>query len=136
MIPAGRETFHKSERLCSRKIISELFENGNVIFSPILKVVWLVYPVPTENPAMVAFTVSKKGFRKAVTRNLIKRRMREAYRKMKHDFYSFLVSGNTRVAFIVIYKVNQLADYQIIENSMREILDKLTFQIKATHLKS
>ncbi len=35
-----RETFDKSERLCSRKIIETLFENGNIFHNSLLKVVW------------------------------------------------------------------------------------------------
>ena len=34
-------------------------------------------------PVKVAFSVPKRIFKKAVTRNLLKRRMREAYRKNK-----------------------------------------------------
>ena len=35
-----RETFKKSERLCSRKIITKLFENGNIFYNSLFKVVW------------------------------------------------------------------------------------------------
>ena len=79
-----RETFEKSERLCSTKIISGLFENGNIFYTSLFKVVWNKSPVTLPLPAQVAFSVSKRGFRLAVTRNLIKRRMREAYRKNKY----------------------------------------------------
>ena len=79
-----RETFEKSERLCSTKIISGLFENGNIFYTPLFKVVWSISPVIIPYPAQIAFSVSKRGFRLAVTRNLIKRRMREAYRKNKY----------------------------------------------------
>ena len=62
-----RETFEKSERLCSRKIIEALFENGNIFYNSLFKVVWNTDPDSFNSPAQVAFSVSKRGFRLAVT---------------------------------------------------------------------
>jgi ribonuclease P protein component len=132
----GRETFHKTERLCSRKIINALFENGNIIHTSYFKAIWLISPLCLPSAAQVAFSVSKRTFRKAVTRNLIKRKMREAYRRTKHYLYDFLDAESTRITFIIIFRRNEEVDYQIIENSMKELLDKLTFQIKEYQTKS
>jgi ribonuclease P protein component len=120
-----RETFDKSEKLCSTKIISGLFENGNIFHSSLLKVVWGKSPVPLPCPAQVAFSVSKRGFRLAVTRNLIKRRLREAYRKNKRILYEHLLKENTHIAFVVILKGNSVPDYPAIEKSVKKIIDKL-----------
>jgi ribonuclease P protein component len=119
------ETFDKSERLCSTKIIAGLFENGNIFYSSLFKVVWGRSPVPLPGPAQVAFSVPKKGFRLAVTRNLIKRRMREAYRKNKKALYETLTSENIQIAFVVIIKGNTVPDYLTIEKSMKEMINKL-----------
>src|SRR5450759_1055141 len=115
-----RETFNKSERLCSTKIIEALFENGNIYFSPLFKIVWQKNSDPLPFPAQVAFSVTKKRFHLAVTRNLIKRRMREAYRKNKHLLYEHLVSLNTRIVFVVIFRGNSVPDYITVEKSMKE----------------
>lgn len=125
-----RETFNKSERLCSIKTIEDLFENGSIYYSSLLKVVWQKNSASLPFPAQVAFSVAKKRFRLAVTRNLIKRRMREAYRKNKHLLYEHLVSLNTQIVFVVIFRGNSLPDYITMEKSMKEVINKLIFLIK------
>jgi ribonuclease P protein component len=120
-----RETFDKSERLCSRKTIETLFESGNIFYSPLFKVVWTNCPNSIPGPAQVAFSVSKRGFRLAVTRNLIKRRLREAYRKNKRILYDHLISQNIQIVFIVIMRGNSVPDYSTIEKSIREMVNKL-----------
>lgn len=120
-----RETFEKSERLCSRKIIGALFEEGNIFYNSLFKVVWNKSQDSTSGPAQVAFSVSKRGFRLAVTRNLIKRRMREAYRKNKNTLYDHLLSQNIKIAFVVILRGNAVPDYLMIEKSIKEVINKL-----------
>ena len=122
---ATRETFDKSERLCSRKIIETLFENGNIFYNSLFKVVWIAGQENLPGPAQVAFSVSKRGFRLAVIRNLIKRRMRETYRKNKNPLYVHLLARNIKVAFIVIQRGNTVQEYETIEKSMKDVIGKL-----------
>jgi ribonuclease P protein component len=120
-----RETFDKSEKLCSRKIIGELFENGNIFYNSLFKVVWDSRQSSLPGPAQIAFSVSKRGFKLAVTRNLIKRRLREAYRKNKIPLYQHLISRNIQVAWVVIIRGKTVPDYETIEKVMKETINKL-----------
>jgi ribonuclease P protein component len=125
-----RETFEKSERLCSTKIITGLFEDGFIFHNQLFKVVWSISPAQIPHPAQIAFSVTKRGFRLAVTRNLIKRRIREAYRKNKYLLYEFLISQNKQIVLIVIMKGTAVPDYIDIEKSIKDILNRLILHVK------
>jgi ribonuclease P protein component len=122
---SGSKKFKKKERLCSKKIISLLINEGDSVYLPLFKVIYLKNPPGIPSPVQVAFSVSKKGFRNAVTRNLLKRRMREAYRKNKYILYDSLQQAGMCLAFILIYRQNLIATYPQIEKAIIETIQKL-----------
>jgi ribonuclease P protein component len=123
------ETFKKSERLCSKKAIADLFENGRSFYSFPFQIIWIKRDGEALSPAQVAISVSKKTFKKAVTRNLIRRRIREAYRKNKHILYDFLRSNKIDIVFIIIFKDSSVPDYVTIEKAIGSSIVKLVADI-------
>jgi ribonuclease P protein component len=121
----GRHTFHKNERLCSKKKIAGLFEKGNTIYTPWLKIIWAENDEVTASQAQVAFSVPKKSVRLAVTRNLIRRRLREAYRKNKQVLYDFLILNDLKISFMVIYRRNEVLDYETAEKCINDMNSRL-----------
>jgi ribonuclease P protein component len=121
-----RETFSKEERLRSVKTIEALFSSeGNVFYTPLFKVVWNHSDDHRQFRARVAFSVTKRGFRLAVTRNLIKRRMREAYRKNKHLLYEHLAAKNIKISLFIILRTDSVPDYKTTEKAVIEVINKV-----------
>ena len=122
-------TYHKSERLCSQKIIGELFRSGESFLAYPLKVVFLKTELPESIPVQAAFTVSKRNFKRAVKRNLLKRRMREAFRLNKSDLYDKLAAKNLQIAVMFVYVGKDIVEYPAIEKGMITGFKKLLAKV-------
>jgi ribonuclease P protein component len=97
----GKFTFKKEERLNKEKWIQELFEKGSSFILHPFRVVYLPHPDPMCLTHQVLISVSTRNFKKAVDRNTIKRRIREAYRLNK---VKILSPGKWLIAYIYIAK--------------------------------
>ena len=86
MVEASRFTFKKEERICSDKLLNELFSGKAASLSSYpIHCVWMKVEDESCVPAVrVLVSVSKRKFKHAVDRNRVKRQMREAYRLGKH----------------------------------------------------
>ncbi len=122
-------TLKKEERLCSQKIIGELFASGESFLAYPLKVVFLKTDSSQAYPVQAAFTVSKRNFKRAVKRNLLKRRMREAYRLNKPAFQDELALKNINLAMMFVYVGKDIAEYPAIEKGMKSAFRKLLGKI-------
>ncbi|MBA4409900.1 MAG: ribonuclease P protein component [Odoribacter sp.] len=122
-------TFLKEERLCSQKLIGDLFTSGESFLAYPLKVVFLKTEIKQAYPAQAAFTVSKRNFKHAVKRNLLKRRMREAYRLNKPGFYNELAAKNLQITIMFVYIGKDVAEYPAIEKGMISAFKKVLGKI-------
>lgn len=125
-----KNSFTKAERLCSKKIFAELFDKANSFYSFPFRVVWVYNSLPISSTSQIAISVPKRAFKRAVDRNLIKRRIREAFRKNKHDLYNFLEIHNKHIAFVLIYREATITDYIITEKAVRVMLKKFLTILK------
>ena len=72
------------------------------------------------------FVVPKRQFKKAHDRNLLKRRMREAYRLNKLNFYQQLSTANVKVVCAFIYVGKKQEEYITIEKAIKQNLNSVT----------
>jgi len=124
-----RQTFTKEERLCSKKLIEELFAGGHSFFEYPFKIVYLIVdedsPWFKTFPAKVLFTISKRKFKLATDRNKLKRLMREGYRKQKYLLYKNLSSKKIKTGIAYIYTAKEMLPYQEIEKKIKTSIVRL-----------
>ena len=127
------QTFAKSERLCSKKILGELFKKGSASVQTFylfpFRVLYLPATDPTDGPILpaIVITVPKRTFKRAVDRNLIRRRVREAYRLNKHRLRQAQPAPNQpHPAYIAfLYTAKQIISFEEIEKGMKLALKKM-----------
>ena len=108
------ETLPKSERLCGLTAVGNLFEHGKSVSVGCLRVKYL----PREDasaPSRIVVSVPKRSFKRAVKRNLLKRRIRESYRRQK----SILPAG---VDVLFIYTLPTVLPYEAVYADMTAVL--------------
>ena len=63
-------------------------------------------------------------------RNLVKRRIKEAYRKNKNELYEFLTSHHLQLNLILVYLSENIETYSDIEHKIKELITRLVEQLK------
>lgn len=127
-----KHSFPKTERLASKKLITELFNARNTLRVDPFKIVWIKTNLTSNTtPVQLAISVSKRSFKKAVIRNKLKRRIREAYRKNKQLLYQPLTKGNIQCAIMLIYIAKTELEYQEIESKIILTLQRLVSKISS-----
>ena len=122
----AKYTLSKKERLKSKLTIQELLKNGRTISGFPLKIYWDVSPDQLqEYPARVAIFVPKRKIKRAVDRNLMKRRIRESYRLNKEIIYNPLREKGIKIVMIILFLSDEFMFYDNLDAGIRELLSKL-----------
>ena len=126
-------TFKKNEHLCSYSKINALFNKGLQFTVFPFKVVWMISEKEQSSMAEVAITVPKRIHKKAVTRNLIRRRSKEAYRLNKSQLYNFLTEKNIKIEFMIIYLDSNILSFDILNNKIKLIFERFKQEYEKTN---
>lgn len=118
-------TFRKSERLCSRTVIDEIFSKGKELrkFPYILKYIYIAEVA--QNPVQIVVSVPKKRAKSAVDRNRLRRQIKEAYRLNKDVLTSFFRTNKSAVVIFLIYTGKEKEEYKLLEEKLKLILKEL-----------
>ena len=111
-------TLPKKERLCGKTSIGKLLAKGKHGNVPGLRYLYMTGTGSDVNRIMVS--VPKKMFKRAVKRNLLKRRIRESWRKQKHVL---TLTGGTDILFI--YPSKEILSYEEIYSCVGNIIEKI-----------
>lgn len=126
-----KQTLSKTERLCGRPRIRHVLEQGRRFHIPPLRVSWVI--TPYTGPAVsIVFSVPKSRFRHAVDRNLLKRRMREAYRTQKADLAGWAAENGLHLDVILSYNGREISDSREIREKIILILQRLRVACEKT----
>lgn len=109
-------TLGKDKKLKSRKAIEKIFAHGKSFHKFPVRAVYF-YKSECESEIKIGVSVPKKKFKKAVDRNLLKRRIREAFRLNQT---SLKIHGQLNVMFL--YSSKEILEYSEIEKSMIALL--------------
>lgn len=119
------QSFGKKEKLKSKILITQLFEEGKGISVYPLKLIYLSIE-KKEVPIKTAVTVSKRNFKSAVDRNRIKRLLRESYRCNKAQVFN---NTDANFAFLFLYLGKDMPTFEQLDHKMKLVLNKFKLQI-------
>ena len=118
-------SFPKSEKLCGKLRIASLMDGGRWSSTAHLRFCWKQVSESKE-PNRLVISVPKRHFKRAVKRNLLKRRIREAYRLNK----SLLPPSSVDILFV--WSSAELCDFRTIEAEMIQSLQRIAAKIGGT----
>ncbi|MBE7442786.1 MAG: ribonuclease P protein component [Flavobacteriales bacterium] len=117
--------FPKIEKLKSTKDLDELFGSGKSIHENPIKAIYKKKTEKSNVALSVGVSAPKKLIKLAVSRNLIKRRMREAYRLNNYQLKQTLINTETQLNIMFVYNSKQILSFNEIENKIKVILNRL-----------
>lgn len=117
--------FPKNQKLCNDKSIERLFENGKSLTETPFRIIYNSYNNNEDIFVKALIVVPKKRVRLASDRNLIKRRVKEAYRLQKSELEKYLKSKNHQLNLAIIYQKYEILDYKLIEEKIKLLLSRL-----------
>jgi ribonuclease P protein component len=129
--PPIRYTLKRREILRGKRAFAYLFEHGHSFKMGVLKF-YYVFDIPEElvqTQLTGAFSAPKRLHKRAVARNLLKRRMREAFRLHKEILLPGLQRNERRLVIFVTYSRPFIAKYDQIASGMKAGLHRLAKEV-------
>lgn len=112
-------TLPKQERLCGKKTIERLLAKGR--HGSVGPLRYICLSDNGEEFCRIMVSVPKKLFKRAVKRNLLKRRIRESWRRLKHT----LVYPEQGMDILFIYSTKEVMTYKEIYSHVGNMINRL-----------
>jgi len=128
-----KQTLSKADRLKSYTRIRQLFEKGSKLrIQPLL----IYYHLSRSSDfadgscLQMGVSVGSRHFKRAVDRNLLKRRIREAYRLQKHVLAEQLRESEVHMDIFFVYLNTEVAAYPVLYTAIEAGLKQLQNRIR------
>lgn len=119
-------TFPKSERVTSKKEIERIFSEATAIRQKSLILRYVLADADgSGSPVRVLFVVPKRKFKHAVTRNRIKRQLREVYRTNSAPLKKIAIESNKVLILGVLYLGHPKARFETLRENFLFAVEKL-----------
>ena len=118
-------TFPAEERIKSRKVLEDVYQNGELINYFPYRLKFMRYKFEKGAPVQIVVAVPKRNVKKAVKRNRIRRQIKEAYRLNKAELLSNFTQQNEGLALFLIYTGKEDQDYHFLEDKLKGLIKKL-----------
>ena len=130
--PQHRNTLNKSERMHLNRHIGDLFAGGGRSLSSFpLRVVYKKVPAMSGEPqAAILISVPKRRLKHAVSRNLVKRQIRESYRQHKHTLLLRLgQTPDVRLHIAFLWLADRLYPTATVQQVVCRLLQRIVEQM-------
>ena len=121
--------FPKKQKLCCNKAIARLFDNADSIVEYPIRILWKLESNEEDVSVKVLISVPKKRLKMANDRNLVKRRIRNAYRIKNKTLELFLQKKKIQLNLGIIYNSAEIFNYSVIEQKINLLLMRLVKRI-------
>lgn len=114
-------TYSKKDKLKSKKCIEQLFTEGKAVTAYPLKLIYLKTNFEDGSILKTGVSVSKRLHKTAVSRNQIKRLLREAYRLNKPLYFN---NSSTSYAFMILYLSKDGTTFDKLNTNIKSLFEK------------
>jgi len=117
--------YSKKDKLKSKKLIDQLFTNGKAVTAYPLRLVYIKTKFEDGSQLKTGVSVSKRLHKTAVSRNQIKRLLREAYRLNKPLYFN---NSSNSYAFMILYLSKDGTTFDKLNKNINSLFKKFLVQ--------
>ncbi|MDG1331591.1 MAG: ribonuclease P protein component [Crocinitomicaceae bacterium] len=126
----------KANKLCSPKIIDEVFESGMQVKSYPFVLKFKETTLPKDVSFQIVFSAPKRTFRKAFQRNRIKRLCKEAFRSKRSLLDTYLEKQNKQLALFLVYTPKEELSLSLLNGRTEKLIKKIISQLESNDVKN
>lgn len=119
-------TYGKKDKLKSKKLIEQLFKEGQSLTVFPLRLIYFQTEFDDGSSLKTGVSVSKRLHKTAVSRNRIKRLLREVFRLNKPVYFN---NSSTAYALMILYISKDETTFDELNDAMRRLLQKFKTKI-------